>query len=83
MLATAFAAGKEKIKREMLFNSEGIGGSGDLMHRARLSLVADTGGRIGDVSILNDANAYFTKNEPVHTLPAQACAPYQVAHPSQ
>ena len=40
----------------MLFNSEGIGGSGDLMHRASLSLVADTGSRIGDVSIPNDAN---------------------------
>ena len=40
----------------MLFNSEGIGGSGDLMHRASFSLVADTGGRIGDVSIPKDAN---------------------------
>ena len=56
VLATAFAAGKGKIGRKMLFNSEGIGGSGDLMHRASLSLVADTGGRIGDVSIPNDAN---------------------------
>ncbi|MDD9904229.1 MAG: PAS domain-containing protein [Rhodospirillaceae bacterium] len=40
----------------MSFNSEGISGNSTVARRGRLSLIADTGGRIGDVSIPNDAN---------------------------